>query len=179
MFKNVAGNIVLAVVIALPLALHAETDIDVLRHEAKLPKTSKPRLAELARNPSSEIRLAVAQNRRTQRDVLAELARDPVQAIRIAVATNLSSDERIYELLVADKDVAVRSVVARFEYVPVSALMRLAKDENPDIRLEVARNWNADEQVLNLLINDPVGQVQRMAEMHLQAIHNNEEWRDR
>ncbi len=136
--------------------------------EARLPATSKARLAELATHPDWRVRKAVAGNRRTPGEVLARLARDPEPQVRISVATNISTPDAVYLVLARDGDVDVRSVVARYEYVPVAALKILAGDGVPRIRLEVARNWNTDLATLTRLSRDGDPDIAAIALQSLQ-----------
>jgi len=93
--------------------------------------------------------------------------------VRIAVATNLATTEENYQKLARDVDVSVRSVLARFEYVPVSALALLAQDGKVDVRLEVARNLNVDASILQGLLQDSDPSVAMVAIQALQRLHEN------
>lgn len=91
--------------------------------------------------------------------------------MRIAVATNLATTEKTYQKLARDADASVRSVLARFEYVPVSALAILAQDGKVDVRLGVARNLNADAKILQGLLQDSDPSVAIIATQALQRLH--------
>jgi hypothetical protein len=95
---------------------------------------SAPLAAAAASHPNSDVRLAVAANRRTSPTVLTELARDPSQHVRRAVASNPSTS--------------------------VDALTRFATHPNPLTRRHLAcRNAQLPEAFLDLLSVDPDGRV--------------------
>ena len=98
--------------------------------EARLPSTSIDRLAELATHSDAAVRQVVASNRRAPPDLLYLLAADQSPVVRIAVATNIATDERTFLRLKQDKNIEVRSVVARFEYVPATALRKITITRN-------------------------------------------------
>jgi len=159
---------VLISVLIFSTALFAAEDIDLRKRRAGSPGVTMEQLTQLADDSDWRVRQAVARNRKTPAALLEKLARDRDPQVRIGVATNLATTETVFMILAVDPDEQVRSVTARFEYVPVAVLAKMASDKSADIRLEVARNLNTSRDTLRLLSHDPQPEVAQSAAVGLQ-----------
>jgi hypothetical protein len=178
-FSSIAKHkIIIGLLLLFPLTvIYANEDennhIKAERYrQAGHPATTPAMFNDLSLDKDVDIRKRVASNRKTPKNILKRLAHDSDQAVKISLATNLSAADEVFLILARDSMQAVRSVVARFEYVPVAALEILAIDKNVDIRLEVARNLNANKVILIQLTHDVDNSVRAIAEQALQRLNN-------
>jgi len=100
-------------------------------------------LERLARDTSSDVREAVADNTRTSTVTLDSLANDSTPAVRMAVAENANVSETNLERLASDPVNYVRWGVAHNEKTPSAVLELIVKDSDSYVRDEARRNPNA------------------------------------
>lgn len=77
------------------------------------------------------LRLRLAESADSTSDLLAELAQDPSREVRLAVAENSVTPHFILELLALDEDPDVRYGMAANAQTPAAILILLAQDDNP------------------------------------------------
>ena len=143
------------------LKLLAKDEDERVRSEvAKNPKTPTSVLELLAKDEDSSVQCEVAENPKTPTPVLELLAKDGVYFLT-SVAKNpniptsvLVTLASVLKLLAKDEDSDVRSEVAKNPKTPTSVLELLAKDEDEDVRWRVAENTNTPTSVLELLAKD-------------------------
>lgn len=160
--------------------------------EAKDPRTSPERLAELAADQHAGVRWFVAQHPSTPAAVLDRLGRDQDDGVRSRVATHpatpavaldrLALDPNVWvrrkvadhqsssavalSLLATDKDAVVRRRVAENPSAPEEALYGLARDQMVSVRAAVARNPSTPFDILDVLSEDKDELVRQLATNH-------------
>jgi hypothetical protein len=105
-------------------------------------------LEQLARDASSDVREAVADNPRATTSTLNTLSRDSIPAVRMAVAESASVSEDDLESLAKDPANYVRWGVAHNEKTPSSVLEPLTKDPDSYVSDEAKKNPNAPKRGL-------------------------------
>jgi hypothetical protein len=93
--------------------------------------TPATELFHLSQNPSSLIRVRVAENQATPQVLLEELSTDSNEDVRIAVGGNPSIPFHVLMRLAFDEHVDVRFSLAENHCINILALLCLAGDENP------------------------------------------------
>lgn len=135
---------------------------------ARSDEASCDELDFLSRNPSFEVRAAVAENPRTHPLTLLRLAEDPDEyvlsrLVRRPLPTRASGTlgrhERPY----------VRRWVAELQYCPPGLLDELARDPAPCVRAAVARKDGVSDTVLAALVYDPCMPVRAAVAMRTEV----------
>lgn len=97
-------------------------------------------LAELALDPSSEVKRAVARNSKAYSKTLTILSEDSDHHVRREVAGNTNTRSEVLEWLSRDTDCCVRSHIARNPNTPPEILRKLKSDENRCVRESISLN---------------------------------------
>jgi hypothetical protein len=129
-------------------------------------------LEKLCHDESWEVRNSVARNPAASPGVLRMTGHDRASLVRASTATNPSCPPEMLRLLAqrsAHRQDGVRQSVAGNPSCPSDMLRVLALDDNPAVRLNVARHPNTGELTLQTMIHDPEPQVARTAAGRLAA----------
>ena len=131
---------------------------------ASHPNTPAKTLRDLGKHSvHDEVRLRVAQNKRTPSRLLELLAKDVSSSVRLAVASHPSTPTALAEALADDDSPYVRAGVARRADVSQRVLARLARDCDKDVRCSVALNPSARVAVVSTLSEDRIAAVRAAA----------------
>jgi predicted DNA-binding WGR domain protein len=132
-------------------------DVELLRIAACNPSMSVATLRSLAMDKRTAVREAVAANQSAPEETLRELASDKQSAVRAQVAGNPASPPSLVAILANDKasevsqaakaTVAADIRAARSIRTPTDQLTQLASAKKAAVRLAVARNISAPEDV--------------------------------
>ena len=133
------------------VASHPNTPAAVLRHFGK---NSVYR---------EEVRLRVAQNKRTPPRLLGLMAGDVLSSVRLAVACHPSTPTAVVETLADDGSQHVRAAVARRADLGQRHLDRLARDCDEKVRCAVALNPSTRIPVVAALSKDRIAAVRTAA----------------
>ncbi|RLP93955.1 hypothetical protein EAD98_17340 [Micromonospora sp. CV4] len=110
-------------------------------------------------HPAGEVgadaRLALAQDPTTSQMTLIDLASDPSTVVRKAVASRTDAPAQALRTLTRDPDRQVREAVARNSSTSVGNLLRLVKDADRWVRWAVAGNPACDESVRQVMAAAP------------------------
>lgn len=129
----------------------------------------------LARDPSPDVRSALACNPETHPHALRMLAQDPNPNVRACVASSFGKaeghleDERLPEMFARmEHDLAplVRKAFASNPLAASDALERLSRDDDEKVRAEVARNASTPAAALKTLASDPRASVRKNAALN-------------
>ncbi|MFB2834872.1 hypothetical protein [Floridanema evergladense] len=159
-------------------------------HNPHLPSRYRLKLLEkLAKEPTIEPRLQVAESVETPLAILEELAGDLDFAIRLAVKFNAICPPELIELIEAQHAIAsdwnsdreqlktlgqsrwkwIRLAVAQNPSTPAETLMQLARDSVFKIQLAVGRNPQTPTNILEVLIEHPEKAIQGTVVTHPNA----------
>ena len=121
---------------------------------AKPQPLSLATFTQLARDPTFEVRVALARRDDTPAGVRQILAHDSDVRTRHAVAIHPQTPPRLLEQMATDESYRVRYGVALNPNTPPFALQRLARDRDHQVRAMVARNPSTPERILGGLLKD-------------------------
>ncbi len=132
---------------------HSETMVELLR--------------DLAVNDADMgARWAVAKNPHTPQEVLISLAKDDVNLVRALVATNPMTPSNILEKFFSDEKI-VRDGLSGNPSTPIKILKILANDADKMVRMRLAENSSATDEMLQELSQDRDPNVAKAAETKL------------
>jgi hypothetical protein len=126
----------------------ADVDLPPRVIEGALDRLSKSRV----RDP--DMRVVVADDKRSSERTLSRLARSAEDSVRQAVATNPHTPVVVLEQLARDLEPSVRARVARNPLTPAIVLEILSHDEDSQVRARTAGNPNLPRSILESLLID-------------------------
>lgn len=135
------------------------TDVDLPPQviEGALDRLSKSRV----RDP--DMRVAVANDKRSSESTLSRLARSAEDSVRRTVATNPHTPVIVLEQLARDPEPSVRAMVARNPLSPAIALVALSHDKDSQVRAQTAGNPNLPRSTLESLLTDAEVNIRTIA----------------
>lgn len=124
-------------------------------------------LIDIASNPvDMGARWAVAKNPHTPVEVLRHLANDSVNLVRALVATNPSTPSDVLEKFFSDEKI-VRDGLSGNPNTPAKLLKILCDDNDKMVRMRLAENRFAPQEIVANLLNDTDPDVSKAAETNL------------
>ena len=137
--------------------------------QAKDPATSEEVLTELGEDGNLDVKLQVALNPSTPAKVLEELAEDPT--LRYYLIFESDAPAQVIEAVAVDENSKkpMLMAAASHHHASVAALDALSGHPDPEVRVEVARNPRARQEILNRLAGDDVDAVAEAARAALDA----------
>jgi hypothetical protein len=130
-------------------------DINVRGVIAQNPNAPVDVLDQLATDPEFFVRARVAANPKTPKSALEKLARDKNKYIFSWLTQNPNLPDDVFDYFVAKGakgDVNVRRFIAGDRRTPGRVLAELAKDVEPEVRVEIARNPSTPISTLQYLV---------------------------
>lgn len=137
-----------------------ERGFDLCWRVATNRSTSADILERLSHVKFEGVRVRVALNENTSTETLDRLADDPYDAVQRAVADNSHTSVDALTKLV-EREAATRVFVASNPNTPYEIRRLLVDDEDIDVRCALALHVQ-DDELLNLLAQDPVYRVRRI-----------------
>ena len=98
---------------------------------------------------SDDMKLKLAENKRTSKRILTILSTDEDWGIRWDVADNTNTPIEVLTILSKDKQWNVRYRVVNNPNTPVGILTKLSKDKDKDVRRGVAENLKERNKEIN------------------------------
>ncbi len=130
-------------------------DVNVRGVIAENPNAPVDLLVQLAADPEFFVRCRVAANPKTPKSILEKLARDENKAVSLWLTENPSFPEDLVDVAAAKAakgNHIARQILARNRRTPGRVLAELAKDIEPVVRVEVARNPSTPISTLRYLV---------------------------
>ena len=125
-------------------------------------------LIDIAKNPvDMGARWAVAKNPHTPVEVLRFLANDEINLVRALVATNPSTPPDILEKFFSDEKI-VRDGLSGNPNTPAKLLKVLVDDSDKMVRMRLAENSVATNELLDKLAKDSDPDIVKAAQIHLE-----------
>ncbi|KIM09612.1 MAG: hypothetical protein KU38_08680 [Sulfurovum sp. FS08-3] len=150
------------------VAMNVSRRTSVYDHEIGKSDTLVELLIELSRVKDMGSRWAVAKNHHTPAHILTQLALDEINLVRALVATNPNTPVSVLETLFNDEKI-VRDGLSGNIHTPSHLLLILADDSDKMVRMRIAENPSATQEILERLLSDEDEDVKKAAHVNWEA----------
>ncbi len=120
-------------------------------------------LCLLATDPEARVRASTVENlrRRGEMALLQTLARDPSEEVRFAIANLFIWNNLLHLGLIGDTSQKIRERLAEHHELPLEQMLILASDSSEQVRYAIARRDDLSKSVLEQLVKDSYVEVRR------------------
>jgi len=148
------------------IAMNLSLKTSVHNLELGKSKTMIELLVDIANSDDMGSRWAVAKNPHTPVEILEKLSKDKINLVRALVATNPKTPSKVLESLFSDEKI-VRDGLSGNPSTPIKILKVLSDDKDKMVRMRLAENRSATEDILNKLLKDSDENVAKASEVNL------------